>query len=88
MSYFAIGLMLVVILCLVHLLTTFYEQKEHKQVKPKVESDFWMARQKKKLAKNAVVNKRVISARIKLDIEKKFNQSSMNRTYAFPRNSD
>lgn len=86
-SYISFGLLLVSILCLVHILTTFYEQGNSQPWAKSLDDDFWLVRKEKKLAESVSINKREISARIKLDIEKKFNQSLMNKTYSFPRSS-
>lgn len=86
LSYALIGLVLTLVLCLVHVLTTFYEQDQD-QVKKSVKSGILLAKEKKILDKSVKINKRSITVRMRLEIEKNFNKSSMNKTYTFPRHS-
>ena len=80
---FAISLM---ILLIVHLVTTYYEKFDEK-VSPPASSECQLSDKPKRLT-SVVWRKRDRMARLKEEIEDKFKKSLMNQSYAFPRNQD
>ena len=80
---FAISLM---ILLIVHMVTTYYENFDEK-VSPPAPSECRLSDKPKRLT-SVVWRKRDRMARLKEEIEQKFQNSSMNQSYAFPRNQD
>lgn len=86
LTYASIGACFLLILLFVHIVTTLYEQYDQKWIS-KVSSDFQWT--KKPTPPLPVLNpKRARFVRLQKDIEEKFQNSSMNKTYAFPRKED
>lgn len=86
LTYFSIGGCFCLILLCVHILTTLYEKYDEKSLS-KVTSDIQLETIQVEPSPVAC-DKRRRFVKLQQDIELKFNQSSMNKTYAFPRKAE